>query len=727
MKKIYSLLFLFLGLLAWGQENIVVDNSQLVADPLMKRFGVNIPASTSFEALTAQEQAITELNLRYARVSTGWGEAGLGLYDADPVTLNSNQVTYDFSRIDAIVDMLNRMGIQSHFATRCPAAFASKSAGVPEITSSSWSSLWEVFASHWIERDQRFLSYEVLDGVGDNSMFAGSNEEYAEVLAAAYKGIIAGEGRSEWLNPKIYPAPSPTGEYNGSLINLLGDKNMKGKVKGLASRVVGIDEFIDRARSFNSMRDKANGTFDWETMISDYRAVADPASDDNVNNVGVISFFKGIEEALLHSDVTKVYVCQLIDGTDGSKGLLTATGGKSPLYHALKLYNQMPLDRRALSGAVNLKAMASGDRCNAALVAWNPTDEAITANLTLNNIDFTNGTAMLYVLGSTVKEENLGKISNKSISKSVSVPAQGCVFVMVTNEDDVVDNLPVKTAIADMHYWWFKFTEGWAWHAFDPQTMTAYVGDRNSYLTWGNPDDCGKWGATNFAVDLKEIPASKKLLIKFEQAGDKPSYADDNSKMMIRVSYMTEFIDEEASFYLKSYNYNTDWCDKTNYVYNHLGSQPDAYPNSGGEPFLIEETDFTTEGGWILDLGKNDPGLWEGQVRLIFYLQNPNAHANGTIVKFQVTDPEKTGIINPSISGIENVTMDKVNKTDVKLYGNTIYADGEVKSMCVYNLAGGLMIQSESNTIDASILTAGAYVVVVKFANGEIGSAKIVK
>ena len=661
--KTRFLLFSLLGLMTAGlvsaQQSVTVDNSSTEINPIVKRYGTNIPATISYDLLKAHANDLKDLGLRFVRLSAGWGQEGQGLYESKQVTKNGEDVTIDFTRVDEIVDLISEAGAQTAFVLRTPQDFGAINAA-PADASTAWYNLNKQFAAHWIAKGLPRPTYEIMENIDEDAYFAGDAEAYYQTYINAARGIYAGEARPH-IKTNVWPA-GINGEMPGSKLDAFKNyiKGADGhaderndRMQALGANVNGIDQMVSRYKSFNETRNAGHDwSFQWETVIQEFNA-ADKTTVASVDNNAVIQLLQSVRETFFYNDVTRIYMSQLLDGQDGTKGLISADGKKTQLYYALQLLNMMPSGRKKLTGVADpLWGFASSDETRAAIVLWNESaDAAQSATINLTNLPFVSGTVKLYRIDATnsangvLAEENLANLNGNSLTASVDVPAKGAVYIIADNSEQKSSYAPIEGFLTDHHMFWFKFTEGWASHSFDPATMTVYLLDRNDFPDWGG-DDKGDWGCTHTAIEIANAP--EVLNVKVDQTGN-TNHKDANSAIYFRIDYEREFIDEEEDEHLIYYGNGTVFYDSL-FDPDH-GSNPDAYPNGLKENEAVK-VDYSNTDGVNVTLADYAPRDWTGNIRIIAYLQNPGSHETGVQVKMQFRDPSK-------ITGINAITERK--------------------------------------------------------------------
>ena len=650
-----------------AQQNVTVDNSRVEINPIVKRYGTNLPAATSYDLLKSHAGDLKDLGIRYVRLSAGWGQEGQGLYDAKQVTVNGDDVTIDFTRVDEIVSILTEAGAQTAFVLRTPQDFGALNSAP---TGTAWYNLNKQFAAHWTGTGLVRPTYEIMEKIDDNNYFSGDAEAYYQTYISAARAIFDGENHSH-IKTNVYPA-NIDGAMPGSKLDIFKNyiKGADGhpderndRMQALGANAAGIDNLINRYKSFDETRNAGHDwSFTWETLIQEFNA-ADKTTAASVDNNAVIQLLQSVRETFFYNDVTRIYMSQLFDTPDGAKGLIDATGKKTQLYYALQCLNLMPSDRKVLTGASHpLWGFASSDAASAAIVLWNEGDDAAqTANINLQNLPFAEGQVRICKIDATnsadgTLAETTGEMKGGQYSAAVEVAPKGAVFIFINNTQEVTTYAPIGGFLTDHHMYWFKFTEGWASHSFDPATMTIYLVDRNDYPDWGG-DDKGDWGVSHTAIELVNAP--DVLNVKVDQVGE-INYKDENSAIYFRVDYEREFVDEEEDERLVYYGNGTVFYD--NLFNPDHGSNPDAYPNGLKENESVK-VDFSNADGVSVKLADYAPRDWTGNIRVIAYLQNPGAHNTGLQVKMQLRDPSKT-----ISTAIEEVASDKAAGSDYAVF-----------------------------------------------------------
>lgn len=735
MKKYLLLGLCTLGLASAGMaETISVDNNGTEFYPLVKRFGVNVSAATPFATLQQQADAIKAINSRYVRVPNAWGNAGKGLYEAEDVTKEGN---IDFTRIDEVVGILTANGASPIFVVSVPEALGGGEPNNIDV----WGEINYKFFDHWRQAGITAPTYEIMPGYGNKEICQLNHEQYAKAYSAAEQAIQLTDAVRQHIDPRVFPGSMSTPFVEGGTYDQLvwdlqrgmtdpnngeNDPDVPQNVYVMKSQAVAVqinsqEELVSSLTAPSNFYDWGNRIWEWEQFITQLNLAGDNSTESSVGNPAVIAMLNFAKDWPTASGVTRVYNAQLLDAEDGTKGIISADGSKTPLYHALKLWNQMPLSSRKIDGLNTLKALASSDNNASAIVVWNEGASAENAVINFQNLPFTSGKLMAYGVDGSVTE--LGTVSSTSASASVSVPAGSAVFVFAENNSPV-NYQNAGTVASNHHFWWIRYTEGWAWQYLDPLATTIVVGDAtNDILNQQGPEE-GNWGVAHAGLDMINVPET--LYVDIEKQGG-VKLMDPNSAVYFRIDFETLF--EDGDYVEVAYEKPTLFYDLTNSVIDFTaGSKPDNYPYCDGNLGNImalgnaHEVDFLTPGGLKLNLSEYAPEGWTGNIRTIAYLQNPGAHDfGGCMFSFRFRSDKETE------NAVREVTANK-NATRIQYDGSEVRVESlsPLKGIEILDLSGRTIAATADKAISVAGLQSGAYVVVVNTESG-ITSRKIIK
>lgn len=712
---IFLNIFLFGNVALHAQDVVVnVDNSQWIAYPLIKKYGVNIPFNISMATLQQNVDKITDLRLRSVRVHNGWGmEAPGNLVETSPISLSGSNIVYNFTAMNNILNLIKGTGAKPLLVDGYgPQVLSTKFNDVPNDLT-KWQQLNKIVADH-IDGLAIPTEIEIGDGGDSRTYFNADSLIYTQVLTSAFNG----------LKNHRYVKPGVGGLYN--LYNweykkVWGyegnpDPGFKNIQKFLSVYTSDSSELKVRLTAGAALYEQCNDPGFWEAHMSGFSPLG-KSNVDAVSYKAASALFENISFMNKFSGLTQVYIDQLIDDNNGVKGLVSQNGTKSPLYFALKLYNEMPLDRNMLTTSnQSVKGLASSNKTLSSIALWNTGNTTANTTINLSNIPFAAGDIQLFRIDSShsidgvLSVEDLGALNQSTKSITVSIPEHGLVIVKISS---VGDNSMAKKAFGNYvkrdSFWWFKFSEGWTWQNFDPYTVTAYVGDTI------NKD----WGVIYTGAYYEKIPS--KIQVKVNAIG-KMTWMDQNTALYLRVDF--ESYDPVANEYY--YDYSVLYADANNYVFDAShGSMPDL-AGKGGKETTVIPVDFTNPNGFIIDTSKFPLVDYAGNACFIFYLQNPGTSKTGFQAKFELSDASTpNGLIPVSKnSAIGKIYPTKISdKINVDLYNN------ENTLIEVFDINGKVLFKTSINanySINASSFNQGIYMVKISNKLG-VMTQKIIK
>ncbi len=649
----------FAGLNA--QVSVTADHSKWVDFPLMKIYGVNIPNEISYSTLETNASLIQDLDVRYVRVKNNWGLEKTGdLFETPQVTISGEDVSIDFTRIDQVVNLIKQNDAQVLFMNGyTPADMDADWKATPDtVDGGEWYKLNKQFAQHWADMKLPGVRYEIWNGTDSSGFYAGDQTGYQVMVREAINGIedatsdaIVGGGA--FFSGKASSFKDKLAEM-GSM-KLGNDLRVCNFMRFWTAQTVGLAQLQDLVQrgdgEYGSFR-RWTDWFDfmhWEVYFTGYSPFELDGADA-VNYKAASEFYESTLYLVRYPDVGRVYLDQFIDGTDGKKGLVASDGTKSPLYSALKLYNEMPYDRKELtSGDPDIHGMTSSDDKNAYIVLWNVGDASEDVDVTLSNLPFSEGTVELFRIddsndGSTGTD--LDDLTGNSLTWDGSIPSKGSVIIKISTGVSSMEDKNFGKYVKDHHFYWFETARSdhpWLYHTFDPKTMVAFIAD--TATTPGVGDGVyWNWGVSSFGVWLDSIP--EKFRINITSQGYM-SWMDLNTQLVVRVNYQDTL--EGDVLYAKSFVL----YDNTNFVFDPAHESNFCYEICAREDDQIEE-DFKAAGGIEVDLTELASPYWAGNVVLIiglqnpglgnYYLENPGVDRESLMLKFEFEAISTTSI-----------------------------------------------------------------------------------
>jgi hypothetical protein len=221
---------------------------------------------------------------------------------------------------------------------------------------------------------------------------------------------------------------------------------------------------------------------------------------------------KGLEAmktALSYTDVTQIQWANLFSD-NGSLSLIDTKGRLSPLYHALWLYQNMPVERVRAVTDKGISCLASVDGSNGGVLLWNSNEKFLSeVSLGINNIPFDEYTVRVFRIdkkhssyletGGSDKLETVTVIEKchaRDLTWDGTVPTGGIVYISI--ETGRESKLDVHQNIGNIvrSDCFFESRDQNSYGDFDDLTCTAIVGTGEngngrgvSYVTVKKPAD----------------------------------------------------------------------------------------------------------------------------------------------------------------------------------------------------------------------------------------------
>ena len=709
-----------------AQVNVSVDHGKWASVPLVKKFGVNIPFDISLQDLENNAEAIKDLQLRIVRVHNGWGTEAAGkLVETSPITLADGKINYDFTALDKIIDLITQNGAKPTIVNGYgPKVLSDNFKTIPQDKFALWEELNGTVASHFNQLAIP-IEIEVWDNISDNenSSFAGDAMDYTDLLGPSFNGlknfryVRVGYGGIDDTN--LWAWRQKWGFAGNPAVD------WKWIPKFLSSVWPSVDVIDHHLYKSTGLMEQCNEPWDlYEGQVSAF-SMFGKNSADAVSAKAAVAFYESIrkistgwvnnnsrEIGPAGAKITKLFLDQLIDYNAGNKGLVSKTGAKSPLYFALKLYNEIPVDgKEIVSDNADISGFASSNETLAGIALWNQGASAQTVNLTQTALPFTADKIEIYRIDATNSSNGVLAVETvSSFPSSLSIPADGLVVIKMSKEGDKsMEKKTFGTFNMSKERNWFPYSEGWAWQTnFDPITLTTFMGCTQSV-----------WGCVYKGVFYENIP--DRIRVKISSFGGPMNWMDSNTACYFRIDYESE--DEYGAYHQKKILF---YDTSENYVFDAThGSQIDGITSPENERVGV---DFSNPDGFVIDVNDFDVPDYSGNAILYFYLQNPGIANVDFIVKFELSDADNVPNAIRTVSDA-NVAVAAVYPTIISDQINIRLKENLRSTVEIFTLEGKCIYNTYTNSsysIDASNFQQGIYLIKVKNQEG-IVTQKVIK
>ncbi len=647
MKKIvsisiYSFLFIqfFFVLSFTHAQSFTVDFSKWIDEPLVKtKFCVYMTPLAQPEDLIKSNELLSDLNIHAYRYEYGWGKN----YSLDYEQINKKKDHLLFkidstgNYVDRFFDGIHNSKIKPLFThcytPKCLVRDASSRAKSMVNNLEDWKAINKKYAKHWRDKGYKAPYYEIWNEPDlKHVFFDGTISDYCNLYKWGAAGVSEGDPDA-----------------------LIGGM-------ALCYRFDWLETWLDSVQKNKWQMDFLSGhaydEWHWmvdmmrlELMIHNMKTIpmylTEWASFDNNDNnqvfhtnslieksVSAMRFFRDVREFLQVPDLTQVYWAQyrdaewLVHGNwekDKDKfGLITNDNNqKKPLYHAFKMYGEMPVDRYKVTPETlgDLYVMASRDDHNAGIVIWNTSQWTQSVVLNISNLPFEKGEMQVYRIDpkhGSIREcgnecENKLKygssieINSKHVQWKDSIPREGVVYLKLKDgsQQSLLTPKQVGNYVKTL-YWFPDRSKKW-YSDFDPKTSIARLGAENS--------------DTADAVIAAVIDdPQKKLTFSVNKDGVFKTI-DQNSLFGVRIDFQATDGTYSKSILLH------------NGIYNASGKNDIPWGTKKNSEVIIHVDEFNKENDFVFLVTDYAPKDWNKKRIIITYiLRNTGADTKARII-----------------------------------------------------------------------------------------------
>lgn len=661
-RAVWAAVLVLAALCAAGQDNrarlprlilneVYVDYAVGVDNPLVKtKFNVYDAVVPSMDQFVNAVQIMGELNIETYRIELAWGRrSGYGLQNM--ITGEPEAMIYDFATLDRIVTDLKSQGVLLHGAYGyCPfplqgaggQAAAGGRGGRGRAGSAApndmekWKEICATVAQHYRDLGIRMGVNEVWNEPdGLMSFFSGTEDEYMQMYKSAVEGIRA-------VDPDAFvagPASAPELVWHRSFPEFVAKEQLP--IDGFTFHHYGSGELgmsmVDKVRASLDRYDH----FDTTDMIMDEWHSAD-LIEPWCRNDDVRSTYEGASQ-LLHDfdmwltrpELTAVSWAWYLDpaGRGGRRGgaesenpttcmgLILGTGERKAVFNAWKIYGNMPVDRKEVRMVGPLRAMASADKHNAAVVIWNPDPYQRRIDVHLSNLPFETGNARVYRIdaehasfGDGAPEELAVEESFENVDLGAHwtwldhiIPPHATIYIELDDGSGLSDLTPVETAnvIKVNHYYPSRETPAFA--DFDRKTWIARLGMADDAMA-----------DKEVTVLADQTPDTMTAIVEVDGNLKK---LDNNSLLGVRLDYRVGGVFTKSVLFHGPYHGGVDIYDETRNADMPWGTQRQA-----DEVIAVDNL-----AEFAIPVRRLAPPGWEDTCQITFIMQNTGAGTRAQI------------------------------------------------------------------------------------------------
>lgn len=563
MKRILALvlagLLLAIGLipcaLAEEAKEVWVDFSHHTGVPLFKRqniftvsysFGLGGDSKGYLTALPT----LRDLRSESMRVDLGMGAGGLGRFFARGSIEN---MRHEFSALDVLLKLLYKNGTQPYFSYGYMPEILQPEDGdfrSAPTDFEAWKQLCSDIARHYEARGWPLAAHEIWNEPDlGTTFYNGTWEDFIRMYDYGVRGIREANPDATVGGMSLaFAGNAGQAKINQFLIHVAENEL---PMDFLSYHNYSTARYLEDTKLLNGILSQYGSAFDElglhinEFHVSESWSASEP---ERCNSASMACLaMQAISRLVDMPTVTSVNWATWRDEGLGLSMLNLKTGERSAVYHALKVYNEMPIDRVQFSGTRYINGLASVDEQAAGVILYTRSVKDQQVKVHLNHLPYDLVDVHVYAIdaehssvhdGCTSDElqviDFMTNVSAEDLTWTGKLGAQGILYLRVTPSGQNVTQktvwsmegeVPVAGDVATVirKEYYFEDRSSTMFSEFDLGTFTAWAGMGNKAA-----------GLSKGAVLLENLPA--QLTIMPHIYGD----AADGAGVFLYAQYINE-------------------------------------------------------------------------------------------------------------------------------------------------------------------------------------------
>ena len=622
------------------------DYGEMVDPPLLKKIAMyNAGCINPLSNYDRDMDYIQPLHADSLRIDLSIGKQD-GTGGQHLVTGTPDNLQYDFSQLDSIVDQINAQNVLPYMSwgyvpdpLQYEGMFTNLDENIP-----NWQQVWEEiyynYAKHFKDAGVKIGYHEVYNepdleylrewGIFDES-FVGfldlddfKNGVFNDMYRYGTAGILRADPDATIGGPAFAMGEIVTWQ---GFLNMVANEQLPLDFYSFHSYLDGDTWPSEKDTVVGALA--ANRYFNKTALhINEYTWI----NNDNGLLDGMLSVMNYAEGgprtldaamiALNDTDVTMVHWAQYMESTFNNEpyGLVNEQGIRKPAYWALAMLADMPVWRYAVKTNVadnGLNYVTSADEDKISFLVWNTSGEDKTFTYQIKDAPFDSGKLTMYRVDENHASYYDGTETDAlsiSLEKQVSgmtgtatgyrgeIPDNGIVYITIHRTDDEQDFVTESRNFANdvkTQYWFgdrYDYISG-SYSFFDRHSWTVYMGMGNNAVA-----------EQSTALTLEDLPNTFGIRIQSEGTLSDASSA----RLGIRLDFRTESGEYAGSVFYHNGTFDDEaqqsWID-----WNNAYTQP---------PQIIAFEGDTVR----VDLNAVAPEGFDGRVMMSFYMTNTGAN-----------------------------------------------------------------------------------------------------
>ncbi len=617
------------------------DFGSPIDPPLLKKIAAYNAGVVPYSSYLRDIDKFREVNFQSFRIDLSLGKNST-FSSNEPVTGIYNNPTYNFKLLDDVAKRMATKNVLPVYSwCYIPKPFQSGNNFRNLNTSlTDWQTAWKnmhiQFAKHYKDAGIRIGQHEIMNEpdlgtlISDpNAAFLNKDQYNSTVFKDMYSYAATGIKQGD-PDAMVGGYAAACGECSGYFIDWVVQTSLPLDFYTYHNYMDG-SSYPNELNNVRGNLNKYASLKTCDTYITEFNWTGDGSNTELHQYKGAYRTLNTIKDLVNRTDINLAHWAQFLEtGGSDQLGTVRSNGQRLAVFNALKIYGDMPIERKYLSLPASIGGFASSNDHKAAVVLWNTSVTAQTINLVLNNIPFQNGTLRLYRIDSQNASIGDGAHENLEVEGSQvqnvnsgyvwigSLPAYGVIYITV---NDAVsrdfypeDNLNmIAKDIRIWHYWGDGVAtntgkRGFQNYAeFDRKTWTAYLGTGNVPTAYSIT-----------AVEAEQLPSS--INVKFKISGTLTKI-DINSLLGLRIDYrvggaFTKSVLFHGGIYNISRNAEILWgtkqqatqvnqVDLSNFNFNPADYAPTGWDGRAIISFILHSTGINTR--TVVTLSKTTP------------------------------------------------------------------------------------------------------------------------
>ncbi len=491
-----------------------VDFSRHTGIPLFKRqntFSVSYSFGITGDSAAFMKAAplLRELRSESMRVDLSMGNGGLGQFLAQGT---AESMTHSFAALDMLMKQLYQNGTAPYFSYGyMPKSLQPEGGSFRSAPADvrAWGRLCGDIAAHYAEKGWPLAAHEIwnepdlVNDQGRHVFFSGDWEDYIAMYDQGVRGIRAGNPLATvgGLSLAFLNLFEPGGGIHAFLKHVRDEAL---PLDFISYHNYGTSRYLNDTRIINGILAGYGDTFSGTGLhINEFHVV-----DDITNITPEESSCADSASLMLHAianlvempTITSVNWATWRDNGEGLNMVDNQTGERFATHHALRLYNDLPVDRVAFEGEGSVKGLAAadGDRAGVLLFTRRVSEQPVRAELA--QVPFDRADMVVYAIDqehSSVLDgcesdalavvDRRDNVDTKNLVWEGTLARRGILYIRLTPagqaddaapvwamEGDVPVNGGVATVLRREYYFGDRGTT--AFSELDLGTMTAWAG-----------------------------------------------------------------------------------------------------------------------------------------------------------------------------------------------------------------------------------------------------------